>query len=308
MMGDTPSTAKRRDGRRILVSTNCIGGEIATALSAIFPDDVISAVGQINANEEDSIVEGFAERLRKSDVWVRFFAVESLVTHPIIGPIVQDMRTIDIPHLNFHAFHPDLLYGRRSSGEYVRPLVNSGIVMWAYRRGLDPTGAKQLFNAEAFDGLGYLSCWDACVAALKQHFDHCGLDFRRFFSCVKRMGTFMHTDNHPRVEACVAFAKAIAMKLGAPQQTWEREINITDHLAEFVKWPVYPEIGRQLSVPASYDWVFRGQHFTLDDFINNSYQLWAEAGIERNDIELHGTEEMRKRFDQVLGNQVNGVK
>ena len=101
----------------------------------------------------------------------------------------------------------------------------------------------------------------------------------------------------------IALAKCIATHLGAPERIWSRHLEIEDTLAAQLQWPIYPEIGRDLSVPAAYDWVERGRHCDLDQFIDRSYRRYAESGIQPADIELSAPPEVRRLFDRVLGNQ-----
>jgi Polysaccharide biosynthesis enzyme WcbI len=298
---------QRPGGRRIFVSSNCQTGPVVSVLRTIFPDDEFSAAGQVAWNRDRATIEKFAEQLKGNDIWIRYFDVARLAADPAIAPVIQDMCTVDIPHLNFQAFHPDLFYAFRASGEALRQHYNSGILVWAYRHGIDANAAKCLFNTATFADLGYLSGWDASVQFLKHHFDVCGLDFTRFFLHVKRIGVFMHTINHPKAETYVAFAKCIAMRMGATEQIWTWPIEINDTLADFMKWPVYPDVGRYLSVPAAYDWVEAGQHYNLDQFIDRSFRLYTDDGVQPHELQLNAPPEVRQRFERVLRNRIRGT-
>jgi hypothetical protein len=304
---DATSVTQRPGGRRIFVSSNCQAGPVAMILRTIFPNDKINATVQAIGTQDRATIEAFADKLKGNNIWIRYRDVAVLAADPAIAPIIKDMSTVDIPHINWHAFHPDLFYAFRAPGKLVRQHYNSGILVWAYQHGIHPGDAKRLFNTGTFRDLGYLSGWDASVQRLKIQFDACDLDFARFFMHVKRTGVFMHTVNHPKADALVAFAKCIALRLGATEQVWARSIEITDVLTDFVQWPIYPDVGRALSVPAEYDWVEKGEHFNLDQFIDRSFRIYADDAIAPRDMELSASPEVRRRFERVLGDQIRGT-
>lgn len=290
-------------GRRILLSSNCQAGSVAAVLSVIFPTDQISVAGQPEGTEDATTIHRFSHKLQGNDIWIRYVGVGPLGEHPLVVPLLGRVAILEIPHINFYAFHPDLFYAFRAPGVVTDMAYNSGIVAWGYRNRVEPDDVRRLFNCETFAGLGYLSCWDASVGPLHRVFTHCGLDFATFFMNVKRQGIFMHTVNHPRMETVIAFAKCIAMRLGAGPEIWERRLEIADAFAS-CQWPVYPEIGRYLAVPGEYDWVEDGAHLDLPQFIGKSFDHYRAAGIDPSALELNALPQTLALFDRVLCERV----
>jgi hypothetical protein len=151
---DASAVTRRLGGRRIFVSSNCQTGPIAQVLRIIFPDDEISAAGQIAGSPSSEVIHAFADKLRGNDIWVRYCDVGPVLADSAIASIVRGMTVVDIPHINFHAFHPDLFYAFRAPGVLMRQHYNSGILIWTYKHGIDTSDAKRLFDDRSFASLG----------------------------------------------------------------------------------------------------------------------------------------------------------
>src|SRR5262249_2005605 len=150
---------------------------------------------------------------------------------------------IDVPFLHFDAFHPDLCYLRRkSTGRLLAPHYNSRIVFWAYMNSVDPSRVPALFCESVFERLGYMNRWHGTVAWLRGEFAKCDIDFARYFLPVKRMGAFMHSSNHPKIDAITALAKVVSLRLGRSEDIMDTDIGLTDALAGTNLWPIYPPI------------------------------------------------------------------
>ncbi len=294
----------RAGGRRILVSSNCQTAPIAATLQVIFPADQIDATAQPTGLEEDASIEAFADRLRRADVWVRYCDVGQISQRAAVSDALVGVSVVDIPHLNFHGFHPDLFYAFKAPGQLVEPHYNSGIIVWCYRNGIDPGDVGRLFNRETFSALGYFGTWDSSVDSLSSICNYCGLDWRRLYMRLKRFGVFMHGVNHPIAPALVSFGKTIALRLHAHDDIWDRVIEFPDEDA--AHWPVYPEIGRYLALPGRYEWIYEQQRYDLDQYIHHSYSLYADAGISTDRMELNATAEIKELFDRALLLQLRG--
>lgn len=286
-------------GRRILVSADCQTGALASAFRAIFPDDEVRAVPQPNVVQGRGIEE-FAGNLRSCDIWIRYHDKGGMLNRADIAEAAHEIAAIDIPSIVFRAFHPDLFYVVREAGKQAKQDYNSGIIAWCFQHGIDRTDVYRLFHTDIYAALGYFDVWPESVASLERSFAHCGLDFRRFFRNVKRNGAFMHTVNHPKIGTTVAFAKTIAMKLGATPNLWGRRLDITDHFSDFSQWPVYPEIAHYFAIPGSYVWVDRGAYRSLHQYIDQSWLNYEAEGSKPEVMRLHASERVRQHFDRVL--------
>lgn len=254
-----------------------------------------------DANDREEI-DRFRSALRGAKSWITSGRLE----------LCSDLgvKVLKIPELNFRAFHPDL---RAATNVKTKLLVaghyNSQIAVWAYHSGLSITDTIKLFNRRVFGALGYMDCWLEGVADLRARFSNAGMEsseFERFFLRVKRIGQFMHTSNHPRVEALVELARVIARRLGGHPGRTESDISIPDALT-YAQWPVYPEIGDELGLHGNYQWRFSSHDKVceidgLEAYIIFAHQCYADQGIRPAD--LASLPQMPK-VDAILREQVH---
>ena len=293
---------------KILLSCVCQSGPIAAALQEMFPHHAIDAMMQ-PGHDDDAGVRGLLDRLRDADLWIRYMDYVPLMAREDVRSQVAGLPTIEIPIVNFRAFHPDLHHVlSAASGRPISPVYHSGIVVWAWRNRVPLAAVKPLFNRATFQGLGYLDAWADSVENLRSHFTACGLDFSRFFLRTKRMGAFMYMPIHPKIEAIVNFAKVIALKMGADPAIMEQPIAINDMFASLFTWPVYPEIGDHYALPSSYTWTIDGRTHDLDGFIALAYRHFAAEATGPEDVIVmnHGPA-WDERYDSVLRGQVRSV-
>ena len=129
--------------RKILVSCVCQSGPIASALQGIFPNDEIDAIMQ-PSHADEAGVQDLLSRLRGTDIWVRYMDYAGLANRDDVRTIAADMPTINIPIINFRAFHPDLFHTMSAStSRPVHPTYHSGIVVWAFRNGIPRGNVKK---------------------------------------------------------------------------------------------------------------------------------------------------------------------
>lgn len=157
-----------------------------------------------------------------------------------------------------------------------------------------------LFSADRMRRLGYLDRWAADVAAMRHWFEHCRMDFDAFFRRIKRLGCFMHTVNHPRVEVLVALAAAVARALGTPN---DAPVPMPDALAADWLWPVYPAVGEALGLPHGLLWRIGDRHFDLPGFVARAYREHAAQGVPAAAMETVPDQSFipEETLDAVLG-------
>jgi hypothetical protein len=203
------------------------------------------------------------------------------------------------PTSRFRAFHPDCCYvGVKATNSLIFPAYNSAICVGGYLRGLTQAQVHDLFCAEVFGELGYLDEWGPSVAGLEAEFTECSMDFRPYYLKVKRLGAFMHSMNHPKVEAIVTLARFIALGFGASKAALEMPVAMSDGLAT-LDWPLYPEIGEVYGFPGSYSWRMDGQLLGLRPFIERSFERYAELGLTAEGV-FFGSHDFHPRFSKVL--------
>jgi hypothetical protein len=278
--------------RYIVVSSNCQTAGIAASLKEVLPGDHIVPVpaGALDAATEARL----REHLRNADVWITTkdfgLAGREGVGHPAV---------LKIPEIFFRAFHPDICVATIApANQLTEPHYNSAIAAWAYKNRLTPTDASQFYSRHVFTALGYLNRWQGDVAVLRERFAGCDLDFNEFYLSIKRAGVFMHSLNHPKIAVLSWLAKKLAVKLGESASILYQDIPVPDGLNRFI-WPVYPEIGDELSVPSSYNWHINGKWISgLQNYLDYAYQWYADQDIAPENLQPHINEAL---YNRVLG-------
>ncbi len=267
---------------RILVSSNCQTAGITASLRMLLPNDQVEPYPYADAVTDPVHRAELLGQLEHFDVWV-VTAPQATIDAICDGADLNGVRIIAAPELYFDAFHPDLVYAWQSGQ---RPLesasgpYNSAIALWAFRRGLDASQTAELFTPKVFEGLGYTSRWAQSAERLKTDFAvRPGFDYRDFLLPLQRQGVFMHSVNHPRINALAQLARQIARLLDATEAVLAEPIEdfLVDGLlaASFV-WPVYPGIADALGLPGSFTWKL-GDHrvIRLDEYLRVSFEMYA---------------------------------
>jgi hypothetical protein len=288
---------------KIVVSSNCQTGGLAGALLQLFPAAHVVAIPQPGSTDAAGKAK-LSKALQDSDVWITNDAMR-LQDDPVGIPL--DLQVVQIVDVVFDAFHPDLCYARKkSTGELTTIPYNSAIVAWCYAHGVEPADVEPLFSRTTYQLLGYFNRWSLSVADLRSRFDIAGLtsdEFTRFFRSIKRTGSFMHTNNHPKVHVVVELARLAAARLGVAGASLEREIVVNDGLSGS-RWPVYPEIADEFALATgSTCWHFNDQPIltSIRGYVDFAYSSYRSAGIDPADLDLWLD---TTRLDQVLPSQL----
>ena len=272
--------------RQIVVSGHCQTPGMTIALHACLQGDDFYAYSLVSPSDQEGVAV-FADALRKAEIWIANSGHEFISRHPPVAEALAGKTIMTMPMIEFHAFHPDMTYlVDRRNGLPLKPDYNSRIIFWAWREGVPADRVPALFTEEAMGRLGYFDEWQRSEGALRASFDACGLDFGAFFLPVKRLGAFMHTMNHPRVEALNSLAKVIARKLGAPPEVDVMPVRLPDFIDNEI-WPIYPPIGRRLGLPHAYLWRTEGRNLGLEDYIRFAYDAYDRHALPREHADFH---------------------
>ena len=263
----------------IVVSSNCTTGGTAAVLQEIFSDATIIPVPLTVDDAE------LADNINRADVWITDGPNERIVKVRREAP---KARFLKIPRLLFSAFHPDLVYATNlSDNSLICPHYNSAISVWSFRNGVDARDAAKLFSKEVFAELGYFHRWKFSVEVLKRSFADSCLEFNSFFHSVQRTGVFMYSINHPKISVLITLGKLIAHHLGEDGSIFDKDICVRDALIDSDKWPVYPEIGFELSLRSAYEWRLSGHKISdLSSYINFVFEEYTSQGISPGDITI----------------------
>ncbi len=192
-----------------------------------------------------------------------------------------------LPPLRFGGYHPDccyvLLNDETISDGVIGP-YNSMIAFAAYKEGLDAEQAARWYNAATYAHADYFAPWPAERQMMLNRYRKLGLDVSRLFRVTGRGQSFMHTVNHPKIEALFELARALLVARGRP--IFEGIGPPPDNLATST-WPIYPEIGEPIGVPGSYLFKPANQHKPLElvDYLERSLAYFSGWG--RDQLQLH---------------------
>lgn len=246
---------ERRAAMSAVVLGNCQATTIAELLQAM--------TGDVTARAYETTGQ-FLARVRSGDVDLeRLLDGADLILIQMVGELTQLIRARfprlrdrirQLPPLNYSGFHPDCVYVSRGDGGYLRgPMgeYQSSLAFWAWRHGLSPGQAVELFRDEVFEALGFFDYHASARQVLVANGKQCDLAFAPLLDRWRQTGCFMHTVNHPKVHALADVVDLVLRREGiSPLEgtsTW-----VEDRLARWPVWPVYPELGERLELPGSY--------------------------------------------------------
>lgn len=266
----------------IVVSGHCTTAGIAAALAAFIPNERILPL-HMRLSSEAAGRRQLVQALNQSRFWLTSLVGEQRAA--VLSEVENnDLEVLYLPVIRFAAFHPDCTYvttTNTNAGPVVLKGVcdyHSAITFWAYQKGLSVERAAGLFKAEIFADLGYLDAWQASFDNLKTEIETGEISFGDFILPLMRSGIFMHTINHPRIDALVQLAKLLAAKMGFDISESIDALSVTpDGLAATAIWPVYPGIAESYGQQGSFLWKFDAIKFAHgpEDFVNLYYQSYG---------------------------------
>ncbi len=279
-----------RDGPEVLVVGNCQAPGLAAALAASCAVRQVQPLTGLNLSPEAFRLQlqGLAAR---ADLW--FVNPGNTLAREVFADKAKTgAKLLTVPALMFNAFHPDVCYAQhRGSQQLTQQHYNSAIAAWAYSQGLSVQQTTALFNASAYQGLGYFDAWPRALEHLRRSFDASDLKphYGSFVLRVQRLGCFMHTPNHPGLAAQVLLARLAAQQAGVEVLDEPVPGELHDGLATTL-WPVYPEIAQALALDGgSYTWKFVGRNTYVQGvhaYVQQAFRAYAEQGIAPADLEL----------------------
>jgi hypothetical protein len=284
--------------KNIVVSANCTTGPIADHLRCIYPNANMHTVPISIENYIDKIVE-----LTKSGNNLIFYSARDQFILKEKN-ILEKNTCIQIPLINFCAFHPDLVYCHRKNDSTILtiPHYNSRIVLFGYENGLSVSQTKKLFSENIFKKMGYLNAWHSEREELKRIFLNANIilkDFDNFFNAIQRSGVFMHSINHPNISTIKELTKILVRKYDASINFDDYNFNLADGLINSYVFPVYPEIANNLSLIGNYSWSFfekniKYQLNNLSDYIEFMFENYVKIGFDPNSLNYSITQHQRK--------------
>jgi hypothetical protein len=277
---------------KIIVTSNCQTAGIAVSLREIFYSHQIIAA-PMTLNDEE-IIKNFSP----GDLWIstdKFYLAEK-----------SQVSLITIPKIQFAAFHPDICYAKNSVTDKLTEFhYNSNIIAWSYNKGIPVQKVEDLFVQDVFNSLGYFNSWELSCNILKELFSKTDLGvsgFNIFYKNIKRKNCFMHSINHPKIEALKLLAEIIAVTIDKKFNLFKTTIDVPDSLTDTV-WPIYPEIGYELGLNGNYNFKFdqlkiRG----LSNYIQIMFESYKSQGIDPGNLSI--IQPACADFDQILNSYI----
>lgn len=197
---------------------------------------------------------------------------------PALGPLQtiqlreRAARLMLFPKIGFTGFHPDIVVVPGVRAGRLRN-YHSAIVAGAWAAGLPASRVPRLFNAYVFRRLGYFDEYQKARLFLRKLCQRCELRGEVLVSAWEREGLFMHTPNHPTIQALNEVARLLCAKLGLPAIS-NAELP-PDSLAPVCKLPVYPELARHLGIEARPEIVVEDASLSPEEAIAEAYATYA---------------------------------
>jgi len=294
------------DEMRVVISSNCMTGGLTSALSLLLPGHQFVPIPYVETREEIIL-----EQLNLADMWL-FSGPEELGLETLNKLNNANLKVQRFPELYFNAFHPDQVYAWMPDGSLVESATgpyNSAITLWAWQHELTYEQSINLMRPKVFQALGYHNRWQLSVDRLKYDFlSHTSFDYRDFIVPLQRAGCFMHTVNHPKIEALAQMARLLATQID--KEAILNEFSIEEMMVDGLfmascSWSVYPSIANSLGFKGNFLWK-REDHqvLRLDEFVRESFDKYdAQQPV---DIDCH--ELTWPIFDQVLLQASEGIR
>lgn len=275
---------------KISLIGNCQIESIRSCLNVILPNSEVILHHTWNIVNDYQNIDDLSGLIADSDVVLahRFYNSKNLV----FDDLLVKSNVIEFPVLNFSSFHPDCVYlTNKDTKKIVRSIIgdyNSSLIAYSYSRGLTKEKCRSSFNHDIYEFLGYFSSWEASLTALNAEFDRCGFLGNQLVPKWLSRKPFVHSINHPCLFAIYDLVLLALSKANiAHYQVEDIEEFVNDPLLKYAGWPIYKEIAEYYGTRGNY--LFRANVptdnsqyvFNLDDFINSSYEIYANADVRQ---------------------------
>lgn len=207
----------------------------------------------------------------------------------LVGTLEPEMKSkaVLFPSINFSAYHPDLVYiQNRQNATHLRGPADdyhSSIALLAWKAGLSVEAALNLFNVDTYRRLGMFDYWKPAEAALVEEGAAAGIDMSDYLQRWRDRGCFMHSINHPTVQALADIIRDLLKKRGIGLISEVLDENVHDPLGDSVVWPIYPELAEELGTEGSYTFRLDARHgdpqspersIDLRQFLQRSFAIY----------------------------------
>ncbi|UDF30462.1 UNVERIFIED_ORG: hypothetical protein LHK14_03770 [Roseateles sp. XES5] len=277
---------------RIGIIGNCQVETIAPVLRLLTRSLDIESHHSWNIKSNFNNQESLEEYINGFDIFLcqDFYGIDGFDS----SAIWENTKAIRFPTFYFDAFHPDCVYLYNHEKQTVvrtdMSHYNSGLIAYLYVNGLTESETVNAFRANIFSAAGFLNRWHPAYTVLEQEFKACNLRLADFMPRWMRQGPFMHSCNHPTLNAIYDVCLFVLQQAGATTTNVERPGNfLQDPLLRYPVWPIYPEISSRYGFSGTY--CFKGENldgtlknlFDLPQFVERSFHYYAENELTKID-------------------------
>lgn len=250
---------------RALIVSNCATSAYTETLRQLHPQWDVRGV---NIN----LARKWFESSEKPEFIAFHDSADFLIS---IAPEIRktDAKVIKIPGFFFRGLHPDSFH-LNGTPSVLDPGGNlqSRIAAVAYLLGKSAEETASYFNEAVFKRAGYLDVYQSEKMLTLKVFADNDIRIDDLFETWERSGNFLHQYNHPKVRVLVdIFLRAINEAIPHSHPV----LTVRDELADSTIWPIYPGIGRNLSIEGALEWrrsvSFNFERLSVSEFVSRSF-------------------------------------
>lgn len=228
--------------RDVAILGNCMARQIASVLQAVIwaqsrPFWLFTAPTLWDALADGSIDLTDIFRAHKT-VWIQNWLWD------LIAPRYQQYRSkiLLFPPMRFYAYHPDMVQLGGGDPHVVIDGPAEGchsiIGTLAWKAGLSPADAVDLFRDDVHMRLNQYLWWETSKTQVIEHGRSCDLDLEPMLARWTQTDCFMHTLNHAKLFVVADIVRAILEKTDTPIRPGRPERFAHDYFATSIVWPV----------------------------------------------------------------------
>jgi len=277
---------KKTSKIKILFFGNCQIFDLGKFFEAMVPDLHTIQVELTKENVERINKNEYIEAIKDADIiFTHTLQNEQFYKDFIAKNDKYSEKVKYIPRVSFLGYHPDCDYVHNIDNKAVGGSLgayHSNLAFWGWKNGFDTEETLALFTADIYSHLGYYNYFESAQKSLLSQGVQSGIPLEEMFLKWKKLGSFMHTINHPKSFVLADIARAL-LKNENIDALPDVEHYLPDNLMNYGCWPVYPEIGRELGIPGSYYFKKPGsipQMLSLEEFIKTSFEVYKKYGTD----------------------------
>lgn len=298
---------------KVVVIGNCQANTLSRFMRVLLPDSYIRLFTHTDATDDKT----------RRDKEAALSESRLIFSHPLhadefgafsFKALSRQENAFFFPPFSFTGFHPDCVYIGTSKSSPVGD-YSSSIIVYSFLHGLSVDETAQMFNETVYRKLGFLDIWDISRDILVQNFSKFGIDIEDEFAAWTKQGLFMHTINHPYAFVYEDVAYKLLSKAGVTGLRPNATKFVSDHGADDIVWPVYPEIGHRLGIEGELMFKVSDRYapaerrpcvIDLHEFIHGSFERYKT--FPRETLTCRGTVKSHSESMEIMGDIISDLR